>query len=205
MPDLATWLSVPIEPFASLAADPLVLILLLAWGAGEALFLPVVPDVLLGLLVLAAPWQLGPLLLAAVAGGVSGAVAGWWLLLERPSLVRRVLAAQPGLGRRGLDQAEERVSRQGPLRAFAQVGPGLPLKAYLHAVGVIAPATPPWTIAGLALVNRLARLGPVAIAFAVLHPFAVGWPPALLGVAWVAGWALFYGAYWVARDPGRHP
>ena len=50
----------PIEPFATFAAAPLVLVILVVWGVGEALVLPVVPDVLIGLLVLAAPSQIGP-------------------------------------------------------------------------------------------------------------------------------------------------
>jgi len=202
MPEL-TWSALPIEPFATLAAEPLIVVLLVAWGVGEALFLPVVPDVLLGLLVLAAPWQLGPLLGAAVVGGVAGAVAGWWLLRARRSLADLVLALQPGLGRSGLDQAADRVRRRGPLAAFAQVGPGLPLKAYLHALAVVAPATTPAEVAGLAFVNRLARLGPVALVFAALHPFAIGWPPILLAIAWIGGWIAFYLAYWMARDPRR--
>jgi len=202
MPEL-TWSALPIEPFATLAAEPLILVLLVMWGVGEALFLPVVPDVLLGLLVLAAPWELGPLLGAAIVGGVAGAGAGWWLLRERRSLAERVLALQPGLGPRGLAEGADRVRRRGPLAAFAQVGPGLPLKAYLHALAAVAPTTTPLNVAGLAVVNRLARLGPVALAFAALHPFAVGWPPVLLAVAWVGGWMAFYVAYWVARDPRR--
>lgn len=202
MPDLASF-AVPIEPFAGLAAWPLILVVLVGWGVGEALFLPVVPDVLLGLLVLAAPWQFGPLLGTAVVGGVVGGVAGWWLLRERQSLADRVLALQPGLGRPGLAEAEDRVRRRGTLAAFAQVGPGLPLKAYLHALSVVAPTTTPATVAGLAFVNRLARLGPVAFVFAALHPFAVGWPPVLLAVAWIGGWTAFYVAYWIARDPSR--
>ena len=202
MPEL-TWSSLPIEPFASLAAEPLVLVVLIGWGVAEALVLPVVPDVLIGLLVLAAPWSIGPLLGAAVAGGVAGSLVGWWLLRRAPDLTRRVLAIQPALGRPGLDDAADRLRRRGLVAGFAQIGPGLPLKAYLHALGVTAPETSGAVVAGLALVNRLARLGPPALAFAALHPFAVGWPPPLLAAVWIVGWTAFYVAYWVARDPGR--
>jgi membrane protein YqaA with SNARE-associated domain len=202
MPDLGSF-TVPIEPFAGLAAAPLIVAVLVAWGVGEALVLPVVPDVLLGLLVLAAPWQLGPLLGAAVVGGVVGALADWWLLLNRRSLADRILMLQPGLGRPGLAEAEARVRRRGPCAAFAQVGPGLPLKAWLHALSVVAPATTRTEVAALALVNRVARLGPVALALALVHPLALGWQPATLTIAWIAGWSAFYAGYWIVRDPRR--
>lgn len=202
MPEL-TWSALPIEPFATLAAEPVILIVLVGWGVAEALFLPVVPDVLIGLLVLAAPWLIGPLLGATVAGGVAGSLAGWWLLRRAPDLAHRVLEIQPALGRPGLDEAAERLRRRGLIAGFAQIGPGLPLKAYLHALRSVAPGTSSAVVATLALVNRLARLAPVALAFAALHPFAVGWPPALLGTAWIGGWTAFYVAYWVARDPRR--
>ena len=198
-----TWSSLPIEPFASLAAEPLIVVLVVGWGVAEALFLPIVPDVLIGLLVLAAPWSIGPLLGAAVAGGVAGSLVGWWLLRREPDIARRALEIQPALGRPGLDAAADRLRRRGLLAGFAQVGPGLPLKAYLHALRVIAPATRGAVVAGLALVNRVARLGPPALAFAALHPFAVSWPPMLLARVLIGGWTAFYLAYWVVRDPRR--
>ena len=194
-----------LAPFAAIAATPLILLVLAAWGVAEAIVAPVVPDVLLGILLLAAPWQLAPLLGAAILGGVVGAVADWWLLTNRPALVDRFLAIQPGLGRPGLAQAEARLRGKGIPIGFAQIGPGLPLKAYLAALATVAPATPSREVAGLALVNRLARLGPVALAFAALHPVAVasGWSAAINGFVYVVGWTLFYAAYWNRRDPRR--
>jgi membrane protein YqaA with SNARE-associated domain len=206
MPDMGLF-AIPIEPFATLAAEPWILIVLAAWGFGEALLLPVVPDVLIGLLVLAAPWQVGPLLGAAVVGGVAGSIPAWWLLRRRPGVAGRILAAQPGLGDRGLAEAEDRLQRRGLVAGFAQLGPGLPLKAYLHALAIRGPATGTATVAGLALVNRLTRLGPVALVFAALHPVAVAmaWSAALLTILWLAGWTAFYVAYWIARNPRRDP
>jgi membrane protein YqaA with SNARE-associated domain len=200
--DWAAW-SVPIEPFATLAATPLVLLLLVAWGVGEAVVLPIVPDVLIGLLVLAAPGQTAPLLGAAVAGGVGGALIDWWLLRRHPALVARILMTQPALGRPGLDAAEQRLRDRGLGVGFSQVGPGLPLKAYLHALGAVAPDSGVRRVAALTFVNRVARLGPPALVFAALHPLAVGWPPLALAVAWTGGWTTFYLAYWIARDPRR--
>ena len=194
-----------LAPLAALAASPAILLVLAAWGFAEAVVAPIVPDVLIGILVLAAPWQLAPLLAAAIAGGTVGAVAAWHLRRVRPALVDRLLAIQPGLGRRGLEEAERRLRRQGLVRGFAQVGPGLPLKAYLAALASVDPDRGSLDVARLALVNRLTRLGPVAIAFAALHPVAVasGWDATPIVLVYAGGWTLFYAAYWIVRDPRR--
>ena len=195
----------PTEPFAVLPSEPAILALLVLWGIGEAVVLPVVPDVLIGFLLLAAPRQIVPVLAAAIGGGVIGSVAGWWLLRHRPRLVERVLAVQPGLGRPGLEEAEGRLRQRGSWRAFAQIGPGLPLKAYLHAQADVAPATGWPERVGLAFVNRLARLGPVAIAFALASPLVSSAPstPAGFAIVYGAAWTAFYLAYWIVRDSRR--
>src|SRR5438876_7300326 len=77
------------------AASPLVLLILLAWGFGEALLLPLVPDVLIGILALAAPDHVWVLLGAAIAGGVVGAVTAWPPLLARPMMMERILIRLP--------------------------------------------------------------------------------------------------------------
>ena len=56
------------------ASEPIVIAILFAWGLGEALALPIVPDVLLGLLALATPAALGLPLVAAIAGAIVGAI-----------------------------------------------------------------------------------------------------------------------------------
>jgi membrane protein YqaA with SNARE-associated domain len=194
-----------LEPFAALAESPWILVILFAWGVGEALVLPVVPDVLIGILAMAAPERAPILLGAAILGGVLGALAAWRMYSVSPAVGERVLALQPGLGQHGLDAAERRLRQRGLVAGFAQVGPGLPLKAYLHALAAVAPQRPPGTVAGLALVNRLTRLVPVTLVFAALHPLAQssGWSPPLLPAVYATGWIVFYAAYWIARDPRR--
>ena len=59
---------------ATLADSPWILVILFAWGAAEALVLPVVPDVLIGILAMAAPERAPVLLAAAILGGVLGAL-----------------------------------------------------------------------------------------------------------------------------------
>jgi len=194
-----------LEPFAAVAESPWVLVVLFAWGAGEALVLPVVPDVLIGILALAAPERAPVLLGAAILGGVLGALLAWRMDTTRPATAERVLRLQPGLGRRGLAEDESRLRQHGLLAGFAQIGPGLPLKAYLHALAAVAPRLPARLVAGLALVNRLTRLVPVTVVFAALHPIAAssGWSAGTLAAVYVAGWVGFYAAYWIARDPRR--
>jgi len=194
-----------LEPYAALAASPWIVVVLFAWGAGEALVLPVVPDVLIGILAMAAPERAPVLLGAAILGGVLGALIAWRMDSGSPATGERVLALQPGLGRRGLDAAERRLRQRGLVGGFAQVGPGLPLKAYVHALAAVAPGESPAKVAALALVNRMTRLVPVTLVFAVFHPLAQSsdWSPALLAAVYATGWIVFYAAYWIARDPRR--
>ena len=85
-------------------------------GFGEAVALPIVPDVLLGLLALATPAALGVPLVAAIAGAVVGSVALADLHRRRPDLVARIIALQPGLGQRGMAEARTRIERAGAAR-----------------------------------------------------------------------------------------
>jgi membrane protein YqaA with SNARE-associated domain len=195
----------PLEPIAAIARSVEVLLVLVGWGIAEAVLLPIVPDVLIGILVLAAPDRAPILLGAAAAGGIAGALLDWWLVRRRPVLVARVLAAQPALGPAGIEAATHRLRELGRVRGFAQVGPGLPLKAYLRALDDVAPASTGGEVAMLALVNRLVRLGPVTIGFALLNPVetAVRRPAWLVAALYVIGWSLFYPVYWLSRDPAR--
>jgi hypothetical protein len=188
---------------AALAASPVVLVLLFAWGVGEAVALPVVPDVLLGWLALATPAALGVPTAAAIAGGVAGAVILAGLRRTRPSLVEVILRAQPGLGERGMVEARERLIRLGAGRGFAQVGPGLALKAYVAALVGLAPQTGVVAVARFALVNRVTRIVPVVAAFAALGLAAapLGVPTGAAAGGYAAGWTLFYAVFWWRRRP----
>lgn len=194
-------------PFAEFADSPEALVVVFLWAVLEATVLPVVPDVLMGLLLLASPWRIVPLLASAVAGGLLGGL-GWWRTLHaRPEAAQRILLAQPGLGSAGLREAEERIDRLGPARGFAQVGPGLPLKAYLAALATREPDASAGRVAGLIVLNRLTRLGPVALGFALAAPLAamLDGPPVVLGTVYFAGWTAFYVVYWVRRSRSAPP
>ena len=188
---------------AGLAAEPLIVLFFFGWGLLEATVGPIVPDVGLGLLALATPAALGAPLVAAVGGGVVGALVlaavrrGW------PDIIDRILVAQPGLGQDGMARSRKRVaSRPAPV-AFAQVGPGLPLKAYVVALVDARPTTTSGELAALALLNRLTRVAPVVAAFAVVGVITrrLDIPTGAAVPFYVAGWALFYAAYWWPRRP----
>ena len=182
-------------------ADPVIFAVLFLWGFGEAVALPVVPDVLLGLLALATPAALGAPLAAAVMGGVIGALALAELGRRRRPLVDRILAAQPGLGTRGMAAARRRILDAGAIRGFAQLGPGLPLKAYVVSLVDREPNVAAGRLIGLALLNRVTRIVPVVAAFAVVGHVArsAGASPSAALPAYLAGWTVFYLGYWWSR------
>ena len=191
---------------AVLASSWWIAVLFFAWGIAEATIQPIVPDVGLGFLALATPAALGLPLAAAMAGGVLGAVLLaelWW---RRPDVVDRVLSLQPGLGAAGMDDARRRLPKRG-WAAFAQLGPGLPLKAYV--VAYLRDVTRPrlGTIAGLAAVNRFTRIAPVVAAFAVVGVLARPLEVDRFAVAMVylSGWTIFYAAFWWVRRPRGRP
>jgi hypothetical protein len=191
---------------AALVQDPRIWLLFFAWGFAEAVLIPIVPDVGLGVLALATPEALGLPLLSAIAGGVAGAAVLAALRARDPAPVDRILALQPGLGAAGMDEARRRIAARGP-RAFAQVGPGLPLKAYVVAYVQDRPSARIGTVALLALLNRVTRIVPVVGAFALAGVLARPLEPATGPVlaCYVVGWALFYGVFWWVRRPRDRP
>jgi hypothetical protein len=186
---------------AGLVGEPFVLLLFFAWGLVEATIGPIVPDVGLGLLALATPAALGAPLLAAIGGGVLGALILAAVRRRRPALADGILAAQPGLGQAGMASARQRIETRPAPIAFAQVGPGLPLKAYVVAHVDARPRSSPGKLAALAVLNRLTRIVPVVGAFALVgviaRPLDVPTAPAV-GL-YLLGWSAFYAAYWWAR------
>ena len=155
---------------------------------------------------MATPAALGLPLASAIAGGVIGALALVVLRHRRPDVVDRILAFQPGLGATGMADARVRIAKRGGA-AFGQVGPGLPLKAYVVAYLHDRPGTGFVEIAGLAFLNRLTRIVPIVAAFAVLGYLArpLDVPAGLVALIYALGWVLFYAAFWWARRPGERP
>ena len=165
------------------------------WALAEAIVLPVVPDVGLCLLVLAAPRRAGPLFAAVVAGGLVGTVVLAAMSTAWPDAVEAMLLGLPGINSATLVEASGTVARDG-VAGFAQLGPGIPLKVYTDAwvgqggdlVGML----------GGTILNRLLRIGPALVVAA-----AIGWRLApwirrherLTLFAYASLWLAVYAAY----------
>jgi hypothetical protein len=188
----------PVERVERFAGRRAAVAAMAAWAAAEAIVLPIVPDVGLCLLVLAAPLR-GPRLFAAVAiGAVAGTLVLALLATQSPAVARTLLLSVPAIDVAVLDGADGSLARNG-VAGFAQLGPGTPLKVY----------TIEWLrqggdIAGLvvgAVANRLTRIGPPTIVAALVGYLAGPWlrRHARLTVGAYAGlWLVFYAAYVIA-------
>jgi hypothetical protein len=181
-----------IDALARLADDRRAPWLLAMWAGAEAIFLPIVPDVGLALLVLAAPRRVVPLYGAVIAGAVVGSLVMHALAAWDPGAVERLLLAIPGIDAGMLADVDRRIGNGG-VGAFGQVGPGAPLKAWT-AAWTDAGGSLAGTLAG-AVLNRLTRVGPVVAAGWVGGRLAGGWLRRhdRLAIALYAGfWILVY-------------
>jgi hypothetical protein len=172
------------------------------WAAAEAIVLPIVPDVGLCLLVLAAPRRTLVLLAAVVIGAIAGTLVMAAFALQSPDDARGVLLAIPAIDPALLASADRELARDG-VAGFAQFGPGTPLKVY----------TVEWLalggdIAGLlvgTVLNRITRIGPALIVAAVIGTLARPWlrrHSSVTLLAYAALWVLVYVAYFTGLARG---
>ena len=166
-----------------------------AWGFGEAIVLPVVPDVLLYLLAAAAPRRALPLFAWTVAGALAGSLVLGAISQARPDAGRSIVLAVPGVDRPMLAEAEAAVASGDPL-SMAHFGPGTPLKVYTVAWWT-GPQSAGGHLAGV-VANRLERIGPGVVLAALLGSLAPAFirrrERALLA-AYVAAWLVFYALF----------
>jgi membrane protein YqaA with SNARE-associated domain len=149
-----------IERIERFAARPAALATMAIWAAAEAVALPVVPDVGLGLLVLAAPRQAARLFAAVPLGALGGTLILAFLAALAPDAVRAMLLALPGLDASQIVEATNQLQRDGIL-GFVQLGVGPPLKVYSNEWLALGGDVPGLVIG--AILNRLTRIGPVLL------------------------------------------
>ncbi len=149
-----------IDRIERFAASPAGLATMALWAAAEAIALPVVPDVGLCLLALAAPRQAARLFAAVVVGAVAGTLILALLTAVAPDEVRAMLLALPGIDGSLIGEASSQLQRDGVL-GFVQFGVGPPLKIYSNEwLGLGRDI--PGVVLG-AVLNRLTRIGPALL------------------------------------------
>ena len=183
------------DAIARFAASRLAVVLVAVWAFGEAIVLPIVPDVALDLFALAAPRRALRLFLVATLASLGGSLVLFAIASAAPDAARVMVLAVPGIPERMLDAASQTVAGGAPW-SIAQIGPGTPLKVF-----TVAWASGPGSVAPFlvgAALNRITRIAPTLAAAAAVGAMAPGWlrrHDRLViggyGVAWVAFYALY--------------
>src|SRR6266508_1560984 len=146
-----------VDRLARFAATTPAAVLVGAWGIAEAIALPVVPDVLLYVLALAAPREAGRLFAAAIAGAVAGSAVLAGFTIVAPEAATSLILAIPGIDQ-GLLVAAQRAIAGGDVLGFVGFGPGTPVKVYTLAWGLDGGSG--WLLIAGVVINRLTRIGP---------------------------------------------
>ena len=185
-----------LDRLAALASRPGVAAVFGLWAAAEAVVLPVVPDVGLCLVVLAAPKHAARLFAAVVGGAVVGSLLLALLVAQAPEATEAMLLALPGIDESVLVEAEEQLERDG-VAGFAQVGIGPPLKVYTSA-WLDRGGNLPGLIAGSVL-NRLTRVGLPLLVAAVAGATFGSWfwrHARTTMAAYAVFWIVIYASIW---------
>jgi 1-acyl-sn-glycerol-3-phosphate acyltransferase len=184
-----------IDDLAQFAAGRRAIALVAVWGLAEAILLPVVPDVALCLLALAAPRRAAVLFAAMVAGAVAGSLILHAWASADPDGVARLLLLLPGIDQPMLDGAARAVDG-GNLGAFAGFGPGTPVKVYTRAWAADG-GSPLLLVLGIVL-NRVTRVGSAVLVATLLGLAAPGWlrrHDRQVIAAYAAFWIALYASY----------
>jgi membrane protein YqaA with SNARE-associated domain len=177
------------------ATDRRGLALIGLWAFAEAIVLPVVPDVALGLLVLVAPRRTLVLFAWLIAASLAGTAVLFVAVTFARDAVTATILALPGITAPMLHDARATVATGSPM-ALALFGPGTPLKVYTLA-WAIGPATV-LPLATGAIVNRLTRIGPGLVTLAVIGRAAPGFVrrhERLVLLAYATFWIVLYSIY----------
>jgi hypothetical protein len=184
------------ERLESLATRRAAAVTIGLWAAAEAIVLPVVPDVGLCLLVMAAPRQAVRMLAAVVVGAVVGTLMLALVIGQAPDAGHAMLLALPGIDNAVIADAESRLARDGSL-GFTQIGVGPPLKVYTSAWLGLGGDVPGLVVGSI--MNRLTRIGSTVFIAAVAGLWLGSWMrryAELTLAAYVLGWVGVYAALW---------
>jgi membrane protein YqaA with SNARE-associated domain len=185
-----------IDRIARFAARRAALATMAIWAAAEAVALPVVPDVGLCLLALAAPRRAARLFGAVIAGAVAGTLILALLTAVAPDAIRAMLLALPGIDASQVDAANGQLQRHGVL-GFVQFGVGPPLKVYSNEWQALGGEIP-GLVTG-AILNRLTRILPALLVAGATGVFLATWIRRHSGAtlaAYAAFWLALYAILW---------
>lgn len=160
------------DGLARVAGGRLAAVVVAAWGFGEAILLPLVPDLLLYPLVTAAPWRAASLFGWTLLGAMAGSLVLSAITLSDPAAGRGIVLGVPGIRQDMLASAEASVAGGDPL-AMVHLGPGTPLKVYNVAWWAGSGAPLAYVVGVIA--NRLVRIGAGIVVFALLGWLAPRW------------------------------
>jgi hypothetical protein len=184
------------ERLEEFAGRPAGVVAMALWGAAEAVALPVVPDVGLCLLGLAAPRQAVRLFAAVVAGAIAGTLVLASVAALAPAAVDGMLLTLPGIDRSIVSEARAHLERDGVL-GFAQFGPGPPLKVYTSEWLALGGDFPGLVVGSI--LNRLTRVGSVVLVAAAAGLLLGSLMRRHAGVtlaAYATSWIVVYVALW---------
>jgi membrane protein YqaA with SNARE-associated domain len=152
--------------FANGRGGPLAVFL---WALAEAVALPVIPDVLLGLLLLAAPRRIVILFASLCLGSLVGSLLLYALTVADPEAARHLLLGLPGVTEPMVTAASGTVASGNPT-CLLLFGPGTPLKVFTFAWAnsVVSPVG----FVPAVILNRISRIVPLALAEAGLGALA---------------------------------
>ena len=164
--DIVRWSRRSFDRWAAIADSSAGWRLMAVWAIAEALVWPIIPDVLLGLLVIARPRRVAKTLTAAIVGSTVGAVLLYGLASSWPTQAERILPHLPLAFEADVISVRERIGQDGALAFLQQPISGIPFKVWAI-VGATSglPAVPALPIVILA---RAARMSLVALVVAVL-------------------------------------
>jgi membrane protein YqaA with SNARE-associated domain len=185
------------DAVARFAASRWAVVLVAAWAFGEAIVLPVVPDIALDLLSLAAPRRAPRLFLVATLASLLGSIVLFAAALAAPGPVRDLVLAVPGIDQAAFDSASRTVTTGVP-SSIAQFGPGIPLKVFTVA-WALGPGNVVPFVVGVVL-NRITRIAPTLIVATAIGAAAPGWSrrhERLVLVAYAAVWLVVYALYFL--------
>lgn len=171
-------------------------VLVAAWAFGEAIVLPIVPDVVLDLLGLAAPRRSPLLFLVGLVASLAGTLVLFAVAASRLAGAEALVLAVPAIDQPMLDAARATVAGGDPA-SIALFGPGTPLKVFT--VAWAADSAPLSALLVGAVLNRLTRIGPALVACVGVGAVARAWVRRheRLALGLYAGfWIVTYAAYW---------